>query len=193
MPSLKWTVVNGRKMATLAMERELDRRAIAAGLEPPVPIVNKSPAQARIDARREESLVALGPKVASAIRHKRDEEERKRLAAKREQRERRQAPAVDRPNGAAGKKVAWTASVKRVHMVESYKDVTARVGRRYEVEERFVYQRYAIDNDQGWTSKSTKKGLHKIRAPGWMSVNGFQSMPDDWKDPEDTEAEMETF
>ncbi|KAL8682827.1 MAG: hypothetical protein Q9224_003444 [Gallowayella concinna] len=193
MPSLKWTVVNGRKMATLAMERELDRRAIAAGLEPPVPVVKKSAAQARIDARKEESLAALGPKVASAIRHKRDEEERKRLAAKREQRERRQASAEDRPNGAARKKVAWTACVKRVHMVESYKDVTARIGRRYEVEKSFIAQRYSIDKVQGWKSGSTNWGVHRIRAPGWLSVNGYQSMPDDWMDPEDVEAEMETF
>ncbi|KAI4249148.1 MAG: hypothetical protein L6R40_000606 [Gallowayella cf. fulva] len=192
MPSRTFKIVNGEKMATLAMERELERRAIAAGLAPSPPVVKLTAAQASIVARKERALDALGPKVAAAIRHKRQEEERRALQLRREQRE-RQASAVDRPNGTARKSVAWAACVKQVHVVESYKRDNRTVGLRYTVDDEHLDMRYSVDRAAGWISPSTNRGVHKIRAPGWQSVDGYQSMPDDWRDAEDIEAEMETF
>lgn len=67
------------------------------------------------------------------------------------------------------------------------------VGLRYTVDDEHLDMRYSVDRAAGWISPSTNRGVHKIRAPGWQSVDGYQSMPDDWRDAEDIEAEMETF
>ena len=87
MPSYQLTLKQ-----RLDLEREIDRRAVEAGLvaptikpQPPKPTA----AQASVAARKERTLASLGPKVARAIRHqKRDaewEKERSELQAKREQ------------------------------------------------------------------------------------------------------------
>ncbi|KAL8729580.1 MAG: hypothetical protein Q9166_004660 [cf. Caloplaca sp. 2 TL-2023] len=157
MPSLKFKMVAGQKMTTLAMERELDRRAVLAGEVPATPVVKLTPVQASIAARKERTLASLGPKVAAAIRHAKEEEERKALQLKRELRE-------------------------------------EQIEQRFAVAEEWIDARHTIDREAGWTAQSTKTGVHKIRVPGWMSVDGYQSMPDDWVDMEDMiEAEDETF
>lgn len=77
----------------LALEKELDRRAIQAGRAGPSPPPPKlSPVQASIAARKERTLASLGPKAGKAARqHMLDvemEKERLALQLKREQLER---------------------------------------------------------------------------------------------------------
>ncbi|KAI4228913.1 MAG: hypothetical protein LQ349_006472 [Xanthoria aureola] len=181
----------------LALEKELDRRAIQAGrAEPSPPPPKLSPVQASIAARKERTLASLGPKAGKAARqHMLDvemEKERLALQLKREQLE-RQVPAAS-TQGAARKRVAWAGSEKRVHMVESYKKLNQKINQRYEVANEFIALRRQVDAAGGWTSSSTLEGVHRVRAPGWMSVDGYQSMPDDWKDIEDNmEDDNETF
>ncbi|KAL8758014.1 MAG: hypothetical protein Q9199_001798 [Rusavskia elegans] len=182
----------------LALERELDRRAVEAGLALPMPPPPKLTAiQASIAARKERTLASLGPKAGKAARQPMldVEMEKERLAfqLKREQLE-RQVSSVS-TQGAARKRVAWADSEKRVHMVESYKKLNRKINQRYEVDYEFIKLRSQVDAAGGWMSSSTLRGVNRIRAPGWMSVNGYQSMPDDWKDIEDNmeEDNDETF
>ncbi|CAO1598607.1 hypothetical protein XANCAGTX0491_002368 [Xanthoria calcicola] len=181
----------------LALEKELDRRAIQAGrAEPSPPPPKLSPVQASIAARKERTLASLGPKAGKAARqHMLDvemEKERLALQLKREQLERQVTAASTQ--GAARKRVAWAGSEKRVHMVESYKKLNQKINQRYEVANEFIALRRQVDAAGGWTSSSTLEGVHRVRAPGWMSVDGYQSMPDDWKDIEDNmEDDNETF
>ncbi|KAL9629795.1 MAG: hypothetical protein Q9204_005073 [Flavoplaca sp. TL-2023a] len=121
MPSYQLTLKQ-----RLDLERELDRRAVEAGLvaptikpQPPKPTA----AQASVAARKERTLASLGPKVARAIRHqKRDaewEKERSELQAKREQLESQVSPVPTQRT--ARKRVAWADSEKRVHTFVGYK------------------------------------------------------------------------
>ncbi|KAL8887640.1 MAG: hypothetical protein Q9192_006292 [Flavoplaca navasiana] len=185
MPSSKMTLKQ-----QLLLERELARRAIEAGLvartiKPPPPKLTA--AQASVAARKERTLASLGPKVARAIRHqKRDaewEKERSELQAKREQLESQVSPVPTQRT--ARKRVAWADSEKRVHTFVGYKKLLQEINRRYEVDEEYIHIRYEVDEAGGWRSSSPYEGVNRVRAPGWMSVNGYQSMPDDWKDAED--------
>ncbi|KAL8672334.1 MAG: hypothetical protein Q9168_003187 [Polycauliona sp. 1 TL-2023] len=183
MPSLKLSLAR-----RLALERELDRRAVAAGRvapSPPPPTLTAT--QARIAARKERTLASLGPKAGAAARqHMIDvanEKERAALQLKREQLERQVIPVA--PQAAARRRVAWADSEKRVHMVESYARLTRQINQRYEPLEEHIEARYKIDAARGWIVYSTLSGVNRIRAPGWMSVNGYQAMPDDWMDTED--------
>ncbi|KAL8995281.1 MAG: hypothetical protein Q9169_004954 [Polycauliona sp. 2 TL-2023] len=194
MPSQKMSLAR-----RLALERELDRRAIKAGRAFPSPPPPKLTAiQAKITARKERTLASLGPKAGAAARqHMLDvamEKERSALQLKREQLEIQDSPVA--PQGAARKRVAFADGEKLVH-VETfipYKRLLRQINQRYVVSEEHMELRYEIDAAGGWTSQSTLRGVNRIRAPGWMSVNGYRTMPDDWMDIEDKlEDDDETF
>ncbi|KAL8907879.1 MAG: hypothetical protein Q9171_005682 [Xanthocarpia ochracea] len=190
MPSIKMTL--GQR---LALERELDRRAVEAGLVPATPVVKLTAIQASLLARKTRTLASLGPKVAAAarkqMRNDEMEAERQAFQLKREQLERRVSAAPTQ--GAARKKVAWAACERQVHMVESYLDDNKEIMKRYAVAEDFIEARRQIDSAGGWIVQSPMSGVHRSKAPGMMSVDGYRSMPDDWKDFEDIMDDNETF
>ena len=72
-------------------------------------------------------------------------------------------------------------------------DSLEEIMKRYAVDKDFLEARREIDAAGGWITQSPLSGAQRSRAPGMMSVDGYRSMPDDWKDFEDMMDDDETF